>query len=90
MCITEDNVIDWQTIIAQGNVPDYEHNHILRTIITNPMGDDIGSLSINEEKSYSFSYTLEEEWVKSNCNVVAYVYNENTKEILQVEEIHIN
>ncbi|MBC8410883.1 MAG: Omp28 family outer membrane lipoprotein [Rhodobacteraceae bacterium] len=90
VCITEDHIVDWQTVEGKGNIADYEHNHVLRKIITNPMGDDIGSLSLNEEKSYSLSYTLEESWIKSNCNIVAYVYNENTKEILQVEEIHIN
>lgn len=29
------------------------------------------------------------DWVKSNCNIVAYVLNATTQEIIQVEEIHL-
>ena len=88
--ITEDYIIDWQTIEGEGNIPDYEHNHVLRNVLTPALGDSIGVFEANEIKSYSFSYTLDNEWVKSNCNIVAYVLNQNTQEIVQVEEIHIN
>ena len=37
----------------------------------------------------SYDYTLEDSWVKSNCNIVAYVYDNSNKEILQVEKIHL-
>ena len=87
--ITEDHIIDWQTIEGEGNVPDYEHNHVLRNVLTPALGDSIGVFEANEIKSYSFSYTLDSEWVKSNCNIVAYVLNQNTEEIVQVEEINI-
>ena len=29
-------------------------------------------------------------WVPENMQIVAYIYNVNTKEILQVEESHLN
>lgn len=87
VCITEDHIIDWQTVEGVGNVEDYEHNHVLRKVITNAMGDDIGMLAENEVKDFNFSYTLEDNWVKGNCHAVAYVYDEITKEVLQVEEL---
>ena len=30
VCITEDRIIDWQTVAGQGDVSNYEHNHVLR------------------------------------------------------------
>lgn len=90
VAITEDHIVDWQTVAGSGNVSDYEHNHVLRNILTPALGDSIGVFNANEIKSYSFSYALDEEWVKSNCNIVAYVLNQNTQEIVQVEEIHID
>ena len=58
-----------------GNVENYEHNHVLRDIITPAFGDNIGTFSANEIKSYTFSYQLNSDWVRSNCNIVAYVLN---------------
>ena len=39
--------------------------------------------------TYSYDYTLEDSWVRSNCNIVAFVYDNSNKEILQVEKIHL-
>lgn len=89
VCITEDDIIDWQTVEGIGNVEDYEHNHVLRKIVTNAMGNSIGSLAEDEMKDFNFSYTLEDNWVKGNCHAVAYVYDEITKEVLQVEELKL-
>ena len=87
--LTEDYIINWQkndTI----NDENYEHNHVLRDIITPAFGDSIGTFSANEIKSYTFSYQLNSDWVRSNCNIVAYVLNATTQEIIQVEEINLN
>ena len=89
VAVTEDKIIDWQTWVGQGNVENYEHNHVLRDIITPAFGDNIGAFSANETKSYTFSYQLNSNWVRSNCNIVAYVLNATTQEIIQVEEIHL-
>ena len=54
IAITEDNIIDWQIIEGQGNVQDYEHNHILRDVITPAFGDEIGSFDSQEVKTFNF------------------------------------
>ena len=87
VCITEDNIIDKQ--IDDGTlIENYEHNHVLRKIVNGTWGSDI-ELDNALNFDSSFDYTLEESWVRSNCNVVAFVYDNSNKEILQVEKIHL-
>jgi hypothetical protein len=85
--ITENNVIDKQLVEGIGVVEDYEHNHLLRKTLNGAWGQTIELSS--EYNSFSFDYTLNDDWVESNCNVVAYIYNDQTKEIIQCEEIHL-
>ena len=89
--ITEDKILDWQTVEGQGNVQNYEHNHVLRDVITPAFGDAIGSFSSQEVKTFNFNYNLNNNWVRENCNIVAYVFRDNNanKEVLQVEELHL-
>jgi hypothetical protein len=68
-------------------IEDYEHNHVLRKVVNGTWGSSI-ELS-NTSTSFTFNYTLEDFWVKSNCNVVAFVYDNSNKEVLQAEKIHL-
>ena len=86
VCITEDKIIDYQ-IDGVDLVEDYEHNHVLRTNVNGTWGTDITLTS--EYSSFEFDYSLDNNWVRSNCNVVAYVYNDSNKEVLQAEKIHL-
>ena len=86
VCITEDKVIDKQ--IDGGNlIEEYEHNHVLRKIVNGTWGSSIELT--NTLSSFSYDYTLDSSWVRSNCNVIAFVYDNSNKEILQVEKIHL-
>ena len=86
VCITEDKIIDYQ-IDGVDLVEDYEHNHVLRTNVNGTWGTDITLTS--EYSSFEFDYSLDNNWVRSNCNVVAYIYNDSNKEVLQAEKIHL-
>jgi hypothetical protein len=88
LCVTESHIIDWQTV-GTGNISDYEHNHVLRGMLNGAWGESIGTITKDEITSYSFPLSLESNWVKENCNVVAYIYNTSTKYIVQAEEIHL-
>jgi len=86
VCITEDGIIDKQ-IDGSELIEEYEHNHVLRKVINGTWGSNIqlsSSLS-----TYSYDYNLEDSWVRSNCNIVAFVYDNSNKEILQVEKINL-
>ena len=91
IALTEDNIIDWQIIEGLGNVQDYEHNHVLRDVITPAFGDEIGSFDSQEVKTFNFSYELNSTLIRENCNIIAYVFrdNNNNQEVLQVEELHL-
>jgi hypothetical protein len=89
--ILEDGIIKPQKInhpdYPDGEILDYEHNHVLRKGITGIWGDKIIDDSFSQgyimENSYTFE--LEDSWVAANCSVVVYIMNSGM-EILQVEE----
>ena len=86
--LTEDKIISPQKDAVLKDICEYEHSHVLRRAVNHPWGDNL-NLSSNGEsliKSYSFSFDGTT-WKKENCHLVAFVYDDNTKEIIQVEEI---
>jgi len=72
-------------------IEDYEHNHVLRKGITETFGIPIFSnpTASNTEDTKTFNITLNTDWVAENCEVVAFVYNNDTKEVIncQVKEL---
>ena len=69
------------------DICDYEHNHLLRTAVTSAWGDVI-ELSKKDDtiiKMYGLLFSGKP-WKKENCHIIAYIYDEDSKEILQVEE----
>lgn len=87
--VTENKIIDAQ---ASGNiiVEDYEHNHVLRAMMTSPLGDFFGtSMRENESIRRPFSYTLTEEqrqnWKIQDLEVIVMVANSdaNNRSVIQ-------
>lgn len=66
----------------------YEHNHVLRKSLNGTWGQTVELNSTNFQ-SFNFDYVIDNSMVETNTNAVAYIYNESTKEVLQVEEIHL-
>lgn len=92
--IVEDGIVDWQAT-PDGHVEDYEHNNILRSVISQTLGDNIGVLAKNESITKNYSFTLPQAdasgpWVPANCRIVAYASVNDLvaerKEILQGAE----
>ena len=110
VCLTESNIINWQKD-GQDNIEDYQHNHVLRTVLMDEelsnssnyiSGQQIEAL-INYDlaalEQYNIDYSTNTaelgngnagDWDAANMSVIAYIYNTNTKEIVQVEEAHLN
>jgi thiol-disulfide isomerase/thioredoxin len=109
VCLTESNIINWQKD-GQIEVEDYEHNHVLRTVISDEslstnqsfvVGEIIDksySINLSELEQYNIDYSANTAesgngnaggWVAENMSVVVYIYNTTTKEIVQVEEVHL-
>lgn len=93
LLLTESKIIDWQFSVNPPLIPDYEHNHVLRGAIgdkdeiPNYWGTDVKISSLEELTVTSSSYQLNKDWVPENMNVVGIVYDADTFEVLQVEEI---
>ena len=110
VCLTESNIINWQKD-GGNNIEDYEHNHVLRTVLidqelsnsTNYVAGQEIQKTINydlaalEQFNIDYSANIAElgngnagGWNASNMSVVAYIYNTNTKEIVQVQDAYLN
>ncbi len=91
----EDSIVSWQKDysleIGQQDVEFYPHNHVLRDAINGAWGDEIlnGQISANDVKSKSFEYIVNNEWVVDNSLIVAFVYRNESKEVLQASQKYI-
>ena len=86
VCITEDGII-YKQIDGSELIEEYEHNHVLRKVINRTWGSNIQLSSTLS--TYSYDYSLEDSWVRRNCNIVAFVYDNSNKEVLQVEKYNL-
>lgn len=57
VCLTENNIINWQKD-GTTNVEDYEHNHVLRTVLTNESLSVSTSYSLGQEIEKTINYDL--------------------------------
>ena len=92
--LTEDSIIDWQYWYAPHVpelVPDFVHHHVLRGTLNTSYGVNVGSGSIAADTKVVSGYSMDinTEWNADRCAVVAFLYDETTYEVLQVEEVKI-
>ncbi len=92
--MTESNIVDYQiTPQSSSPDPDYIHKHVLREMLSQFDGDQISEVLVeNQPLELNYSFTLPNEWVAANCNVVAFVHyanNPDNKVILQAIEAHV-
>lgn len=77
IAITESNIIAYQS----GASANYNHKHMLRHLITGQWGDEITEVSAGSVVSRTYIYTMPEQWVVENCEVVAFI-SETKQEII--------
>ena len=89
----EDSIVSWQKDYTKdpSDLEFYPHNHVFRDAINGAWGDEIlnGQINENDVLSRSFNYKINTEWVFENSSIVAFVYKNNTKEVLQATQIHL-
>ena len=69
--------------------PDYVHNHVLRDMMTFSLGEDIALSPILTNAIFTeqkVSDPLDASWDETNIEVVSFVFNARTFEILQAEK----
>lgn len=91
----EDSIVSWQKDYSlpanEQDIPDYEHNHVLRDAINGTWGDQITTGSTNAEEviSKSYTYSINPNWNIQNSSIVAFVYRNETKEVLQASQRYL-
>ena len=110
VCLTESGIINWQKDGTE-NIENYEHNHILRSVLLDEALSSNINYETNQEIQKNITYNLTEleeynidystnvaelgngnagNWNSNNMSIVAYIYNTNTKEVVQVEQNNLN
>jgi len=92
--LTEDSVIGWQKDyqlndpVNGENIEGYAHMHMLRKNFNGTWGQQVGTgggLQAGQVVNVSYALQLDETWNDRHCNVVAYLYRQSNKEVIQAE-----
>ena len=83
--LTEDNVIGSQKK-PEGTDKNYAHNHLLRASVS-PIWGDAVQIEAQQTEQITYHYTLPENVVKENCNIVALVSVNG--EVIQAKETKV-
>ena len=88
--LSEDSIVDWQSDarLEEPKVSDYVHMHTLRAGFTTAWGDPVNGGSVMPAgftETTSKSLVIDPEYVDHNCNVVAFIFRDDTKEVIQAE-----
>lgn len=67
--ITEDSIMGTQS----GASGQYQHDHVLRTVVSAYWGDALTSTNANDTYSKHYTYTLPATWKNNKCRVIAFV-----------------
>lgn len=72
-----------------GVVDDYDHEHALRGVVGSALGSDINTAAVSAGyvREKHFYVVPKAKWNAANCDVVVWVYNADTKEVVQVEKV---
>jgi hypothetical protein len=89
--LVEDSIINWQKDYdaTPNDIPDYVHREVLRGSMNGTYGDVVVNTNGGTSSTLSYSSVLDVEWKEEHFSIVAFLYNEATKEILQVEQVHV-
>jgi len=92
VCILEDSLIGPQSnnnpnIGPTPVIENYVFMNMLRGVVNGLFGDEVTN-AVDTTMTYTkdFNYTLPAAWVPRHCSVVAFVFNADTKEIVQAEK----
>lgn len=70
---------------------DYEHNHVLRTAVFGPWGIEIISTGATpgQIEALGFDTVLDANWKADNCEVIIFLFNASTREVVQAEGMSV-
>ena len=93
MAITESAVTSKQSDqdAPGGVVEDYKHEHALRAVVGSTLGSDVNTnaVSAGYVREKHFYVTPKAKWNAANCDVVVWIVDANTKEVVQVNHVSL-
>ena len=92
--VVESHIIEWQEDYSADESPieNYEHNHVLRASMNGTFGEKLNTdvnLSVGDEFEKTYSLKIKPSWNPENLQIIAFVYDNDSKEVLQAEEVYI-
>jgi hypothetical protein len=87
--LTESGIVSPQLMPNDTRNATYVHEHVLRETFTEPLGDEIAlsPITVGSKHIKQITGPVYSRWIASNCDIVIYVFNARTYEILQAEQI---
>ena len=86
--LVESHIIDWQ--LDNGvDIENYEHNHVLRAGMNGEWGTDVTALAQGDTEQFVSDIVADANWVRENCEIVAFVYDADSYEVLQAVHAHL-
>lgn len=88
--LIEDSVVAYQKDyrLINADVPDYVHEHVLRAALNSTWGRPVtndASAEIGKIYTNTFEIAIDPAWRRNHLKVVAFLRNNSTQEIIQVE-----
>lgn len=95
--LIEDGIVNWQKdyLLNPQDIPDYVHKNVLRASLNNTWGETIVNGTADEGSEYSKQYSfntkteLDTSFNAANSYIVAFIFDDASKEILQVEKAKV-
>jgi len=87
--VTEDSIVSPQKSGAT-TIEDYVHRHVLRKGVNGAFGENfVSSATFGDVLEKTFTFDTNEDWNINHCELVAFISNSSTNEIIQAESGHI-
>ncbi len=97
LCVfmVEDSIINWQkdyqnTSVPGNNVQDYVHREVFRGSMNGAYGEAVIGTAEGDVSTLSYSFSLPAAWNDQKVSIITYLYRDDTKEIIQVEQKEIH
>jgi len=89
--LVEDSIVKWQKDYdaSPSDVENYVHREVLRGSMSGTYGETISNTLSGETAIRNYSTTLNTGWDAKHMSLVVFLYNDATKEIIQVEQKHL-
>jgi hypothetical protein len=97
--IVEDSIKNWQLFYpacsptsANYETDNYYHRHVLRGSVNGTWGEQLStssSIPVGTKITKTYTKVLDPSWNEKHIYLVAFVHDNVTKEVLQVEEVHL-